>query len=88
VSAPTIISKVAPLYSEEARQAKYSGTVVVSLVVDVNGNAQDIRVAKSLGMGLDERATEAVRKWIFKPGKKAGTPVKVRFQVDVNFRLL
>jgi TonB family protein len=88
VSAPVITLKVAPQYAEEARQAKYQGTALVSLVVDANGNPQDIRIAKSLGLGLDERAIEAVQKWRFKPGMKAGKPVKVRIQVEVNFRLL
>ena len=60
MSAPSILFKVDPEYSEEARQAKYSGTVLLSVVVDTNGTARSIRVVKSLGMGLDEKAIEAV----------------------------
>ena len=87
-SAPQLISKVDPEYSEEARKAKYSGSVFLSIVVNTDGKAEDIKVVKSLGMGLDEKAMEAVQKWRFKPGMNKGTPVKVRAQVEVNFRLL
>jgi TonB family protein len=88
VTAPTVVSRIAPDYAEAARQAKYSGFVVVSLVVDENGNPEDLRISKSLGMGLDEKAIEAVQRWKFKPGMKAGKPVKVQTNVEVNFRLL
>jgi TonB family protein len=88
VSAPIITSKVAPQYAEEARRAKYTGTALVSLVVDADGNPRDVHIARSLGLGLDEMAVEAVQKWKFKPGIKSGKPVNVRIQVEVNFRLL
>jgi TonB family protein len=88
VSAPSVIVKVDPKYSEEARKAKYSGTVLLSVVVDQEGHARDIHVLKSLGMGLDEKAVEAVQKWKFKPGMKGGQAVNVRAQIEVNFRLL
>ena len=88
VSAPSVLSKVDPEYSEEARKAKYSGTVLLSVIVDTEGKARDIHVIKSLGMGLDEKAMEAVAKWRFKPGMKGGQPVNVRAQIEVNFRLL
>jgi TonB family protein len=88
VSAPAVLYKVDPEYSEEARKAKYSGTVLLSVIVDTEGKARDIRVVKSLGMGLDEKAMEAVQKWKFKPGMNKGTAVNVRAQIEVNFRLL
>ncbi len=88
VSQPVIVFKVDPEYSEEARKAKYSGTVVLSVIVDTEGKAREIKVIKSLGMGLDEKAVEAVEKWKFKPGMKAGAAVNVRAQIEVNFRLL
>jgi TonB family protein len=56
--------------------------------VDQEGRARDIHVLKSLGMGLDEKAVEAVQKWKFKPGMKGGQAVNVRAQIEVNFRLL
>ena len=88
VSQPAVIFKVDPEYSEEARKAKYSGTVMLAVIVDIEGHARDIHVVKSLGMGLDEKAIEAVEKWKFKPGMKGGSPVNVRATIEVNFRLL
>ncbi len=88
VSQPSVLFKVDPEYSEEARKAKYSGTVMLAVIVDTTGKARDIHVVKSLGMGLDEKAIEAVEKWKFKPGMKGGEPVNVRAQIEVNFRLL
>jgi protein TonB len=88
VSAPTVLVKVEPEYSEEARKAKWQGTVVLSLVVDENGAAQGIKVTKSLGLGLDQKAIEAVLRWRFKPGMKDGKPVPVMASIEVNFRLL
>ena len=88
VTQPAVIFKVDPEYSEEARKAKYSGTVMLAVVVDAEGHARDIHVVKSLGMGLDEKAVEAVQKWKFKPGMRSGQPVNVRATIEVNFRLL
>lgn len=88
VSAPAVIFKVDPEYSEEARKAKYSGEVMLSVVVDSEGHARNVKVVKSLGMGLDEKAIEAVEKWRFKPGMKDGHPVNVMATIQVNFRLL
>jgi TonB family protein len=88
VAAPILISKTEPEYSEEARKAKYSGSVLLTIVVDQNGMPRDIRVVRPLGLGLDERAIEAVRKWRFRPGTKSGRPVAVQAQVEVTFRLL
>ncbi|HEX4276349.1 MAG TPA: TonB family protein [Bryobacteraceae bacterium] len=88
VSQPSVLFKVDPEYSEEARKAKYSGTVTLAVIVDAEGHARDIHVVKSLGMGLDEKAIEAVGKWKFKPGMKGGQAVNVRATIEVNFRLL
>lgn len=88
VSAPVLLSKVEPEYSEEARKAKYQGTVLLYIEVDPSGKAVNIRVVRSLGLGLDEKAMEAVKKWKFKPGYKNGQPVTVQATIEVNFRLL
>ncbi|HWY69965.1 MAG TPA: energy transducer TonB [Terriglobales bacterium] len=87
VSAPRAIYKLDPEYSPEARQAKYQGTVVLSLVVTPDGKAHGLRVVRSLGMGLDEKAIEAVKQWRFEPARKDGKPVAVAVDVEVNFRL-
>ncbi len=83
---PALVYKPEPEYSELARKAKFQGVVILQVVVDANGNAVNPRVTKSLGLGLDEKAIEAVRQWKFKPGVKGGKPVTV--QVEVSFRLL
>ena len=88
VSEPVAIYRPDPPYSEEARKAKYQGTVVLWIVVDSQGNVgPDVRVVKPLGLGLDEKAMETVRTWKFKPALKSGTPVPVRVMVEVSFRL-
>jgi TonB family protein len=87
VSAPRVIYDPDPEYSEEARQAKYQGTVVLWIVIGPDGRAREVRVQRALGMGLDEKAMEAVRSWRFQPAMKDGHPVAVQVNVEVNFRL-
>ncbi|MCE5307401.1 MAG: energy transducer TonB [Acidobacteriales bacterium] len=88
VSAPSIVFKVEPEYSEEARKAKFQGSVLLSIIVDPSGKPRDVRVIRTCGLGLDEKAVEAVMKWRFRPGLKDGKPVPVAATVEVNFRLL
>jgi TonB family protein len=88
VTAPSVAFRVDPEYTEEARFAKYSGTVVLTVEINPEGLAQNIRIVKALGLGLDEKAIEAISKWRFKPGTKDGVPVTVRANIEVNFRLL
>ncbi len=88
VTAPVPLYKPEPEYSEEARKAKYQGTVVLYVEVDTAGHPRNLRVVRSLGLGLDEKAIEAVGKWKFRPGYKDGKPVVVAATVEVNFRLL
>lgn len=87
VSAPIPIYQPEPAYSEEARKAKYQGTVVLWIVVDASGAVVDSKVAKPLGLGLDEKAMETVRTWKFKPAMKNNVPVPVHVMVEVSFRL-
>src|ERR1700691_39906 len=88
VSPPSILYKVEAEYSEEARKAKFQGSVLLFVVVDEHGNPRDIKILRPLGLGLDQKAIEAVEKWKFSPGKKDGKPVPVQAQIEVNFRLL
>ncbi len=88
VSAPVPIFSPEAEFSDEARRAKYQGVCLISLIVDAQGNPQNPRIIRALGMGLDEKALEAVRKYKFKPAMKDGrTPVPVMITVEVNFRL-
>lgn len=85
---PVAIYRPDPEFSEQARKARYTGTVWLSIVIDTDGHARDIRVTRSLGMGLDEKAIEAVTRWKFKPALKNGHPIAVRATVQLNFTLL
>lgn len=87
VSAPRVIYNPDPEYSEEARKAKYQGNVVLWTIIGPDGRVRDVRVARSLGMGLDEKAIQAVRTWKFEPALKDGQPVAVQVNIEVNFRL-
>jgi TonB family protein len=88
VTPPLLVFKKDPDYSEEARKAKYQGVVTLYVVVGLDGKVTDVRVVHSLGLGLDEKAIDAVKQWLFKPGTKDGKPVRVSATVEVNFRLL
>ena len=87
VSAPRALYAPDPEYSEEARKAKYEGTVVLTVIVGPDGRTHSIRVARSLGLGLDEKAMEAVRNWKFEPARKGGQAVAVQVNVEVKFSL-
>jgi len=87
VSAPSIIHKVDPQYSEEARKARYQGTVILEAIVQKDGSVQIVRVVRSLGFGLDEKAIEALRQWKFSPAKQNGIAVPVALNIEVNFNL-
>lgn len=87
VSVPVPLLTPEAEFSDEARRAKYQGEVMISLIVDAQGNPQNPRVVRPLGMGLDEKALEAVRKYKFKPAMKQGKPVPVMITIAVNFRL-
>jgi protein TonB len=87
VRPPTVLVQVDPEFSEEARKAKFSGNVQVYLYVDEQGNPSHVRVVRGVGMGLDEKAVEAVRQYKFKPAMQNGKPVKVDLYIDVNFQI-
>lgn len=87
VSAPKALYAPDPEYSEEARKAKYQGTCVLWLIVGPDGKPRDIHVSRSLGLGLDQKAIEAVKQWKFDPAMKDGKPVAVQISVQVDFRL-
>jgi TonB family protein len=86
VTPPRLIHKIEPEYSPEARADHVQGTVILQLVVNEKGRPADISVISPLGFGLDEQAQDAVAKWEFVPGMKAGAPVKILATVEVNFR--
>jgi protein TonB len=87
VSAPTVLFAPEPEFSEEARKAKVAGNVLVYLQVDQTGHPIHVRVLRGIGMGLDEKAMEAVRQYKFKPAMENGKPVIVEMNVEVNFQI-
>ena len=88
VAPPTLVSKKEPEYTEEARIARYEGTVAIYVEIREDGFPQNMRVLRGLGLGLNEKAIEAIREWRFKPGTKEGRAVTVAATVEVNYRLL
>lgn len=88
VTAPVLIYKVEPEFSEEARKAKLQGVVMLYGEVDTNGRLRNIRVTRGLGLGLDEKALEAVGQWRFRPGYRDGKAVVAPATIEVNFHLL
>ena len=87
ITAPSVLQKQDPQYSDEGRMAKLEGTSTVSLVVNENGQAQDVSVTRPVGLGLDAKAVQAISQWKFKPGLKDGMPVAVAATIEVNFHL-
>ena len=87
VSAPDLIYSVDPEFSDEARRVKYQGVCIVELIVDEQGHPQKVHVVRWLGMGLDEKAVQAVEKYRFKPAYFRGRPVPVYIDVAVTFRI-
>lgn len=86
VTPPRIIYKVEPEYSPQARADHIQGTVVLYIVVNEKGRPTNIHVISPLGYGLDEKAQEAIEKWQFQPGMRAGKPVAIQANIAVNFR--
>ncbi len=85
---PQVIYMQEPEYSEEARKARFQGTVILAIEVDIQGHPTNIRVVRSLGLGLDEKAIAAVERWKFRPAIAGDRPVPAPATVEVNFRLL
>jgi len=87
VSAPQVLHSVEPEFTDDARRANYQGSVSIKLIVDSQGNPQDVRLASHLGMGLEEKAIEAVKQYKFRAAMYQGHPVSVQILVDVAFHL-
>jgi protein TonB len=87
VSRPEIITQIKPVYTELARRARVTGTVIVEAIIDTSGNVTNVRVLKGLPMGLDKAAVDAVQRWRFKPAMLEGRPVRVYYVLTVNFQV-
>jgi TonB family protein len=87
VTPPRAVFQPDPEYSEDARHAHYEGVSVLLVIVGTDGKVYDPKVLRAVGLGLDEKATEAVRQWVFQPAIKDGKPVAIPVSVEVDFRL-
>jgi TonB family protein len=87
VSAPVVLYKLEPAYSDIAKLAKYQGGVLMKIEIGTDGNVRSLELGRGVGYGLDEKAAEALLKWKFKPGAVDGQPVPVKANVEINFRL-
>ncbi len=86
-SSPHQVYAPEPEYSDEARRAKYQGSLYLAFVVDASGAARDIEITSPLGLGLDESSVEAVSSWKFVPAQRDVSPVAVKVEVEVDFHL-
>jgi periplasmic protein TonB len=84
---PQVIRNAAPEYTDEARNARAQGTVVLTAQIGTDGIAHDIRVLRHMDYGLDDKAVECLRKWLFQPGTRNGVPGSMTVTVEINFRV-
>jgi TonB family protein len=87
IDPPTLVREVRPQYTPEARRQAIEGDVVLEIIVRSDGTVGNIKVRRTLGAGLEQKAIEAVRQWKFLPAKRHGTPVDVVVEVSVGFKL-
>jgi periplasmic protein TonB len=87
VSPPSLLREVKPAYTDDARRQGVEGSVLLEVVVRADGTVGAVRIMRRLGAGLDERAVDAVRQWLFSPAERFGTPVDVLVEVAVEFRI-
>jgi TonB family protein len=87
ISAPTITMRVEPRYTDEARQARVVGTVILQAVIQTNGTADILKVVKPLPFGLTESALEALQQCRFMPAVRNGKEIPVATTIEVAFNL-
>ena len=82
---PTYIAQ--PEYTDDARNSRIEGAVLLQVEVDEKGIPTEAKVIRSLDKGLDRKAIEAVLKWRFKPALKDGKPVPSSPKIEINFKM-
>jgi TonB family protein len=87
ITSPKILHRPMPPYTQEARDSKVEGLVLLEVIIRKDGNVDSVKVLKSVGYGLDESAIHTITKeWRFQPGTLNGQPVDVRANIEVSFR--
>ncbi len=77
-----------PEYTDEARHEKLQGSVTLRVLVTKEGRAGQVKLVKGLGLGLDEKATAAVRAWRFQPARDANKNAIAEWvTVEATYRL-
>jgi TonB family protein len=85
---PKLIYAPDPEFTDWARKASYQGMAVLKIMVGADGRVHSIQITRPLGMGLDEKAVDAIKLWRFEPARKTdGTPVDVYASIEVDFKL-
>lgn len=87
VTPPSVVFNPSPAYADDARKSKYQGTSRLHMIVAEDGSVHDLQIVLPLGLGLDEKAVDAVSTWKFEPARKGGQPVAVVIEIEVDFRL-
>jgi TonB family protein len=87
VTAPTLVTQIRPTYTTDALRNRIQGSVTLEAVVRRDGQADAIRVIRSLDPGLDAQAIQALRQWRFRPGRLGDTPVDVLVSVVIDFTI-
>ena len=83
-----LIYRVEPEFSEDARKAKFQGMVVLMIEISTDGRPQNASIVENPGLGLGDKAIEAVQKWRFRPALRGATPIVSTARVEVYFHLL
>ena len=86
-SRPKLLLTVNPAFSNEARSAKYQGSLIVSVYVGTDGRIHRPSIARKLGLGLDENALNVLPLWRFEPARKLDKPFALQQSVEINFHL-
>jgi TonB family protein len=87
ISPPVVVRRVEPRYTDDARDARLAGTVILQAIIETDGTAKILKIVKPLPLGLTESAVEAIRQWRFTPAMQNGKAIPVSLNIEVAFNL-
>jgi len=79
--------RASPVFPSEMKRQGISGDVVLRFVVEIDGSTSNITIVSSSNREFETPAIQAVQKWRFRPGRKAGKDVRTNMQVPISFTL-